>query len=102
MYAWAYDEWWATGASQPHSPQAEAIVVNPDTGWITGKDFQLSLSALQGDATGNGIVDLADVIHILQVLVKSTSSNSSPSGDTNGDNRLGIVDAVYLLQRLAQ
>ncbi len=59
------------------------------------------VSALQGDLSGDGQIDLKDLILSLQIL-----SNQSPSPvssciangvDINGDHRFGMADAVYVL-----
>lgn len=63
-------------------------------------------SALAGDINGDGDVDLADAILVLQVLVGMTSASIRPSyptsgADVNGDAKIGLEEARYILQYVA-
>jgi len=54
-----------------------------------------------GDATADGLVDLADVIKILNYLYKNGADpDPLQSGDANADDIIDIGDAVWLLNYL--
>jgi len=56
---------------------------------------------LPGDADGNETVALGDVITILKLLTEETVFVRSDA-DVNGDKRIGIAEAVYALQIVAE
>jgi len=45
---------------------------------------------------------LEDLIKILQILSGSRTTTSLLQADVNGDNRIGMVETLYVLQRLAE
>jgi hypothetical protein len=57
---------------------------------------------IKGDINGDGTVNLADAILVLQLM-----SRGSPGGtienvaDTNSDGKLGVADAIYILQKVS-
>lgn len=56
-----------------------------------------------GDITDDGDVDLEDSIVALQVLVGiSPSTTVDLSGDVNGDDKIGLEEVVYALQKVAE
>jgi len=54
-----------------------------------------------GDVTGDGEVDLADVITVLQMLANIDGISVSIGGDVDGDGKIGLVEAVFGLQKVA-
>ena len=51
-----------------------------------------------GDASGDEIVDLGDVIYLANYLFKGESApDPMDAGDANGDCVLDLADVVYLL-----
>lgn len=54
-----------------------------------------------GDATGDGIVDVADVVFLLNYLYKGGAEPSPYGrGDVTGDGLIDVADAIYLLNYL--
>lgn len=55
----------------------------------------------KGDVDGNGVVDLKDCIQTLRVLTADPGADASRTGDANGDDIISQVEAVFILQYLA-
>lgn len=54
-----------------------------------------------GDANGDGAVDIADVVHLINYLfVNGPPPIPLPSGDPNNDCIINVADLVYLLNYL--
>ncbi len=68
-------------------------------------------SASTGDINGDGVVDIADAILGLKVMVGSAPAQGAPGGirsdyatsgaDVNGDNKIGLSEVIYILQKAA-
>jgi len=58
------------------------------------------ISAVKGDINGDG-VDLSDAILALQVLAGLNPDGIHLSGDVNGDDNIGLADAIYILQKVS-
>jgi hypothetical protein len=55
----------------------------------------------RGDANGDGVITIADVLHMLNYLFKQGPPPVSfEAGDANCDGDLGFLDAIYLLNYL--
>ena len=63
----------------------------------------ITVNFLLGDVDGNQVVDLADAVLCLQVAAGITSASSSihQGADIDGDNRLGMVELIYILRKVA-
>jgi hypothetical protein len=57
---------------------------------------------MAGDVNGNGEVDLAYGILVLKVLARMNPGGVSPFSDVNSDGKIGLHEAVYILQKLAE
>jgi parallel beta-helix repeat protein len=111
----AVENWWGCMTGPFAAPSA-----NPDTCALTGNesdgelvsenvDYRDWLEAslpcpvgsvpfYRGDASGDGIVNLADAIAILGYLFSSGCEPAClESGDIDDDGRINIGDAIYLL-----
>jgi hypothetical protein len=56
----------------------------------------------QGDVNADGQVDLKDIVSILKFLASITpTSIVHKEADVNGDSKIGLAEALYVLQRLA-
>ncbi len=55
---------------------------------------------IPGDIDSNGAVTLSDAIRGLQVV--ANLKTGSVSGDVNGDKRIGLEEAAYILQKVSQ
>lgn len=75
--------------------------------WPTGRgnyrrDGRPWRVVLRGDVDGNGRLDLADVITSLQVLANTSASVGNAEYDVNADRKVGLAEALFLLQHLSQ
>ena len=57
--------------------------------------------AVEGDANGDGEVDIADYTYILNVMADDGEASEYPEVDVNGDNEIDIADATYVLNLMA-
>jgi hypothetical protein len=54
-----------------------------------------------GDATGDSIVNVADVVHMINYLfVGGPAPDPLPTGDSNRDCKVDVADVVYLINHL--
>jgi murein DD-endopeptidase MepM/ murein hydrolase activator NlpD len=61
-----------------------------------------SRDVLAGDVDGSGAVDLHDLLMTLQVISNEISpSDLYKEADINGDGKIGIQEAIYMLQKIA-
>ena len=77
------------------SPQGNAASdnFNIDAGfWYT------LLLSIVGDVNGDGAVDLKDMISVLQVMTGQTVDSIVKEADANGDDRIGLEEAVIILR----
>ncbi len=56
------------------------------------------LNGAEGDANGDGDVDIADATFILNLMA---DENNDPAGDVNGDGSVDIADYTYVLNLMA-
>jgi hypothetical protein len=112
VYQSVYDGDWSVpspvtegGGNQIHpvavcSAQGEFLPVyaaDADENW----NIYCSLSFIRGDANGDGIIDLADAIAILNFLFRSAPAPVPlESGNSNCDQAVDLADALYLLNYL--
>jgi hypothetical protein len=56
-----------------------------------------------GDLTGDGVIDVADAVMAMQIIIRMAVDDpiSPQAGDMDGDRRIGMTDVVYLLQLIA-
>jgi hypothetical protein len=85
------------------SKTATLSIVNNDS---DENPYDLTLtgagSALPGDVNGNGNADLADAIMALQIVSGLTSlPPANLYADVNGDFRIGLEEAVYILREVS-
>jgi hypothetical protein len=60
-----------------------------------------SIGLQKGDVNRLEGIDLQDAILALQTVVGAASEEVFADADVNGDSRIGIIDAVYVLQKVA-
>ncbi len=57
-----------------------------------------SIVSVCGDASGDGLVDIADVVYLISYIFKSgPAPKPAAAADANGDLETSIADAVYLI-----
>ena len=87
----------ATGPHQGYN-NSEIIVMNvfdPCASWDYGP------TAILGDITGDGVVDLTDAITALQIMVGGETGPVVLDGDVNGDLKIGLAEILFALQEMA-
>jgi len=52
---------------------------------------------IPGDIDGNGVIDLSDFSLVMKLLSHTSSTDFTIKGDTDNDGKIGIVDAIYIL-----
>ena len=84
----------ASGGTETFSrytlPGMNKVVVTPGNGFGAGAS---------GDLNGDGKVDIADAVTVLNIMA---SGESNPDADVNGDNKVDIADFVTILNLMAQ
>lgn len=72
--------------------------------WVAGGKVSAGLATwtkdyyLCGDADGNGVVNLTDVVYLVNyIFVDGPAPNPIEAGNVNCDNKTNITDAVYLI-----
>lgn len=85
-------------------PVAPNTYLNRTTGRFSAADFYARLwEQTAGDVDHSGAITMVDMILILQVITNTPSSKTVyVDGDIDSDQRLGLAEAVYVLNRLAQ
>jgi hypothetical protein len=70
----------------------------------SGPQATIDIATHKGDANGSGVVDLADLIPVLQgqSRIFSDRLDAGICADVDGDGRLGMAEAIYILQVIAE
>jgi hypothetical protein len=101
--------WWSTeNADTLNSPYQVMFVVNDgrdstDTGIvkITVLPYNIHPSGTEGDANGDSVVNINDVVFLLNYLFGyGPAPNPPAAGDVNGDCFIGVSDIIWLLNYL--
>jgi uncharacterized delta-60 repeat protein len=72
------------------------------TGIIAGDCSVIAYFGLLGDGDNDNFVNLADAIRALQVVTGIHSANTiGTDNDVNGDRKVGLEEAIYVLQKVA-
>ncbi|MGD9972817.1 MAG: dockerin type I domain-containing protein [Desulfatirhabdiaceae bacterium] len=94
-------EWWASPYSVWSCGKAQSITVNVNDK-LNGIDFQLDpWGAILGDVNSDGLVDLEDIVMILTVLSGDNTLSVNIEADVNGDEKIGMAEVIYILQKIA-
>jgi len=66
-------------------------------------EFVIRADSEPGDVNKSGAVDLADLVLCLQIVSETDIESQSVhiKADVNSDERIGLAEAVYILQNLA-
>lgn len=62
--------------------------------------YPVSVNAIEPDLNGDTIVDLRDTITGLQIVSRDQNGETNLSADVNGDNKIGIEEAIHVLQKI--
>jgi len=61
-----------------------------------------TIDLVDGDLSGEGDVDLTDIVMALQVMAGiAPASDVLLSGDVDGDDKVGIQEVIYILQSMS-
>jgi hypothetical protein len=55
---------------------------------------------LPGDVNNDGVLDLDDAVLALQIAAGISTGEIFPETDVNGDEKIGIAEAVYVLEKI--
>ena len=92
-----------TGVTPPGA-RAQTVDVTATEGTYTSTlpdGFDYALNLLCGDANGNTIVTIADVIMLLNYLFRGGDAPYCEAlANANNDTRVNLGDAIYVLQYL--
>ncbi len=98
--------WWTTEDQDTLNSPYEVIFVvddgrdSTDTGivQITVLPYNIPPSGTEGDANGDGAVDIGDIIFLINYLfLEGPPPNPPAAGDINGDCFIGISDLIWLI-----
>jgi hypothetical protein len=92
-----------TASATGYNAKSYPDVMIPDADLVT-KDFALLRegSASLGDIDGSLVVDLTDAILAMQVMAGiQPSATIFIEADVNNDNRIGLEEVIYIMQRVA-
>jgi hypothetical protein len=67
----------------------------------SGIDFDLSSLFIRGDASGDGVIDVSDVVYLINYLfINGPAPDPLEAGDADGNAVIDITDVVYLINYL--
>jgi len=89
-------EWYAEPESTIDCVRARMISLQ-ENDFLQGMDFQMD-PLQKGDFDSNGHVNLADAIKCLHAINGMSDTCINWNADVNGDNQIGIDDAMYILR----
>jgi hypothetical protein len=70
-------------------------------GQVVTKDFALT-AARPGDLNGDNVVDMADCIQAIRIMNGADAGTADVmAADVNGDEKIGLQDVLYILQKAA-
>ncbi len=94
-------------AGKPGYQNATASDVQVIEGEVTYQDFELTpgtMMSSSGNIIGYESIDLTDAIFTMKIVAGVESqvcACTNLEADVNGDNKIGLEEAVYILQYLA-
>ncbi len=71
------------------------------TGATNSPQFVEIIQSDAGDIDRSGVTDLGDAVIALKVVVGMNPSSAYADADINGDGKIGLEEAVFILQKLA-
>jgi hypothetical protein len=81
--------------------QPSAIGISASTNYEVKAGFVYAISVKGGDANGDGVIDISDVVYLLNYLfVNGPAPVPLAAGDANCDGVVDASDLVYLLNYL--
>ena len=80
--------------------QASAIGLSSSAGYAVQAGFWFSIF-MKGDVNWDGKVDLANLVLSLQALTGLSPAGVHRGADVNGDNQIGLAEALYILGKAA-
>jgi len=118
-FQWAQTEGPAATLSSTTDIQPTFIVPQIDSDDPVSLTFELQVSdnsgnqlsdsvtfsinnVLSGDINDDGTIDLEDAISVLKILCGLNVESPHAAADVDGDNRIGIKEAVYIIKDIVQ
>jgi hypothetical protein len=97
-YAGKFDSFFESGT---YFVSISALTMNDKESERVYLKIRKVCGVVNGDVDGSNIVDLADAISALRIL-SGISVSANRSADVNSDGRIGLEEAVYILQTVAR
>jgi hypothetical protein len=92
--------YWTVQTTAAINPSYVNAFVNTEGNSGNRTLHRFTLQLPRGDISGNGEVTLEDAIIALRVLAGFTPAVTLP-GEVNADNRIGLPEAIYILQEVS-
>jgi hypothetical protein len=75
--------------------------LSKSSNWGTGAGFVYASHVKRGDATGDGLVNVADIVYLVNYLYRGGSEPTPvEAGDATCDGVVNVADVVYLVNYL--
>lgn len=85
------------------SGQSSPLGSTSSGGYIINSGFWYTmLLGTIGDVNGDGDVNLEDVIAALQIVTGQFPATIIKEADANGDGKIGLSEALYILRKLGE
>ncbi|MCK4404252.1 MAG: hypothetical protein KAW02_04105, partial [candidate division Zixibacteria bacterium] len=69
--------------------------------YVDQDTLAVTVYAIRGDASNDGVIDLGDVVHLINYLFRDGPAPEVPqTGDVNCDEVIDLGDVVYLINYL--
>ena len=66
--------------------------------FLTGTSCHKTPVRLDGDANGDGEVNVADIDYVIERITSDVGANKS--ADVNGDGEINVADVDYIIERI--
>jgi len=80
---------------------ADKAATGQTTQITSSEPFEIKvISPLKGDVNCDHLVNMADLIIVLKIIAGMITDDICPTGDVNEDGKIGMEEAVYILQTI--
>jgi len=98
---WNFDKWTDSSGTTLGTNQLLTVSLSSDKVIRPNYIRASGSTGTPGDVNGLGSVDLTDAIAGLQVLAGLSPPNVKVGADVNGNNKIGLEEVIYILQKAA-